>query len=122
MKAIEQEILEWDSTKKQEDSLMLGDYHGCLKISQSRFYWNSFFLFLQGALFGSAAVWKATSNKGDLSEAEAWVVGVLAFLVVVFGAQFGYRLAKSQLKEKCLEALIEAKAPPQVEETASSNT
>jgi hypothetical protein len=120
MKATEQEILEWDSTKKQKDLIELGDFLGCLKVSQSRFYWSSFFLFLQGALFGSAAIWRVTSTAGDLSEAEAWVAGGLAFLVVVYGAQFGYRLAKSQLKEKCLEAMITAKVLPSVADTPLS--
>jgi len=119
MKTIEEEVVEWDLTKKQRELFEAGDFRGCLKISQRRYYFNALWILLHCALFGFLAFSKLNVHVHWPPLLESSEAVVLAFLVLLGATTFGYRLAKSQLKERYLEAKIKADRLTDVETSQS---
>ena len=108
MKAVETEVLKWDSTKKQRQFLEVGDVRNCLKASQRRFYLNSLYLAVVGLLCAVVAISRIKKNAGDLTEFQWLEVSILLLMAILSGVCFGYQLAKSRLKRQVLETMIES--------------
>jgi len=119
MNKTEKEIIEWNSSKKQNAYLESGDVRECLKDAQKQFILRAVLLAIQGVAFGSLAFREFRAQAESPSELQELMASLFAFLGVVSGGQFGYHLARSQFKEKLLQEMIGAGAPDESEKARS---